>query len=88
MKGGRYTTTFEVVGPAGIGITNYPSIACEWDRGNPLNPPVNTYTAPAPQTGLPAPGVSSMGPAGLGRDIVTGGGKNKTRRARKTRRRI
>jgi len=56
MRGGRYTTTFETVGPAGIALANHQSIMCDTPRVNPLNPVVNTVTAVEPSAPLPQPG--------------------------------
>jgi hypothetical protein len=79
MRGGRYTTTFEVVGPAGIALANPQSIMCDVAQPNPLNRYDPTIvTAPSPMAPLPGPGVAF--------GTMAGGGR-KNRRSRKMRRR-
>jgi len=75
MRGGRYTTTFGVEGPAGIAVAYHPSIACDSAQPNPLNLMSGTdrVTAPPPQAMLPGPGVPYAAKGG--------------RRVRKTRKR-
>jgi hypothetical protein len=66
MYGGRYTNTFEVVGPAGIAVMNPQSIPCEGAPSNPLNQVgPSRITELAASTVLPGPGVpysTAMGP--------------------------
>lgn len=60
--GARYTNTFEVVGPAGIAITNPISISCDVAKPNPYNlTGPDRVTALAPATELPKPGVFKGG---------------------------
>jgi hypothetical protein len=77
-KGGRYTTTFETVGPAQIALANHQSIACDTPRANPLN---NTdyskiVTYPSPLAPLPQPGApfgTQKGGSGCGVPLMRGG---------------
>jgi len=93
MYGGRYTNTFEVVGPAGIAVMNPQSIPCEGAPSNPLNQVgPSRITELAASTVLPGPGVpysTAMGPF-----TRVGGGKRRkgskrrrgSKRSKKTRR--
>lgn len=76
MRGGRYTTTFGVEGPAGIAVAYHPSIACDSARPNPLNlTGADRVTAMPPQAMLPGPGVP----------YAAKGGRRKVSRKRKHR---
>jgi putative hemolysin len=75
MKGGRYTTTFEVVGPAGIALANPQSIMCDVAQPNTLNQHgPSTVTAPSPMATLPGPGVAFG---------TMAGGARKTRKSKR-----
>ena len=88
MYGGRYTNTFEVVGPAGIAVMNPQSIPCEGAPSNPLNPVgPSRITELAASTVLPGPGVPYS--TALGPFTRVGGSKSRTKgskRSKKTRR--
>lgn len=83
-RGGRYTTTFETVGPAQIALANHQSIACDTPRVNPLN---NTdyskiVTYPTPVAPLPQPGApfgTQKGGSSCGIPLVGGGSSCGTR---------
>ena len=85
MYGGRYTNTFEVVGPAGIALMNPQSIPCEGAPSNPLNPVgPSRITELAASTVLPGPGVPYS--TALGPFTRVGGRRKGSKRSKKTRR--